>query len=56
MFKQETSDEENIIKQETAGVEETPVVVVEGTAVKVEIKKENTDTGDPFSDHVHQGE
>ena len=41
--------EEDIIKQETPGVEESAVVVVEGTAVKEEIKEENMDTEDPLS-------
>ena len=41
--------EEKHIKKETSGVEESAVVVVEGTAVKEEIKEENMDTEDPLS-------
>ena len=38
-------------KQDTPGVEESTVVVVECTTVKEEIKEENMDTEDPLSDH-----
>ena len=41
--------EEKHIKKETSGVEESAVVVVEGTAVKEKIKEENMDTEDPLS-------
>ena len=49
MFYQEEVQKEYSIKQETLGVEESAVVVVEGTAVKEEIKEENMDTEDPLS-------
>ena len=38
-----------MIKQETPGVEESAVIVVECTTVKEEIKKEIIDTEDPLS-------
>ena len=37
------------VKQETPGVEESAVVVVECTTVKEEIKEENIDTEDPLA-------
>ena len=49
MFYQEKEHEEDIIKQETPGVEESAVIVVECTTVKEEIKEENIDTEDPLS-------
>ena len=53
MFYQEKVHEEDIIKQETSGVEESAVIVVE---CKVEIKEENMDTEDPLSGSSFQGE
>ena len=44
-----------MVKQETSGVEESAVIVVECTAVKEEIKEENMDTEDPLSNKSHQG-
>ena len=49
IFYQEEVHEEDIIKQETPGVEESTVIVVECTTVKEEIKEENMDTEDPLS-------
>ena len=44
------------VKQETPGVEESAVIVVECTnTVKEEIKEENMDTEDPLSVHTLQG-
>ena len=37
------------VKQETPGVEESAVIVVECTTVKEEIKEESIDTEDPLS-------
>ena len=45
----------NTVKQETPGVEECAVIVVECTTVKEEIKEENMDIEDPLSVHIHQG-
>ena len=44
--------EEDIIKQETPGVEESAVIVVECTTVKEVIKEENMVTDDPLSVQV----
>ena len=49
VFYQEQEHQEDITKQETPGVEESAVVVVECTTVKEEIKEENMDTEDPLS-------
>ena len=56
MFYQEKVHEEDIIKQETPGVEESAVIVVECTTVKEEIKEENIDTEDPLCGSSFQGE
>ena len=53
MFYQEKVHEEDIIKQETPGVEESAVILVE---CKEEIKEENMDTEDPLSGSSFQGE
>ena len=44
MFYQEEVHEEDIIKQEAPGVEESAVIVVECKTVKEEVKEENLDT------------
>ena len=44
MFYQEEVHEEDNTKQETPGVEESAVIVVECTTVKEEVKEENLDT------------
>ena len=48
MFYQEEVHED-INKQETPGVEESAVIVVECTTVKEEIEEENMDTEDPLA-------
>ena len=44
------------VKQETGGVEESTVIVVEDPTVKEEIKEENVETEDPLSVQSHEGE
>ena len=46
---EKAQNEEDIIKQEAPGVEDSAVIVVECTTVKEEIKEENMDTEDPLS-------
>ena len=51
MVYQDEVHEEDIIKQETPGVEESAVIVVE---CKAEIKEEKMDTEDPLSLKVNR--
>ena len=53
MFYQEEVHEENTVKEEPPGEEQSAVIEVE---CKVEIKEENMDTEDPLSGSSFQGE